>query len=217
MKILVISGPLGSGKGYATREVVRMAAERGLAAETIDLDDVNRELLLGPGPVVGEIDEHCGPGFVVGGCVDRAALADLVFSDGGERAWLEALTHGAIAARLSELVDRARGRGVDLLLVEAPLPLTASPAAADFARVMEGATVVSIAASPEVRHALAQVRGDAAHDAARRIAAQPAQDLYDRGASVTIANSGDPDEFMAAVRRALGPIVGGPDVAVESR
>lgn len=215
MDTLVISGPLGSGKGYATREVARMATSRGLAVETIDLDEVNRELLIGPGPVADEIGEHCGPEYVVGGCVDRAALADLVFSDGGERAWLETLTHAAIAARLDELVQGARDRGVDVLVVEAPLPLAVSPAATSFARTLRGATVVSIAASREVRRALAGLRGDAAHDAARRIAAQPPQELYDSGASVTIENSGDADEFMAAVRRAVGPLMGGPERAGE--
>ena len=207
MDILVITGPLGSGKGYAAREVAQIARDRGLAVVLVDLDQVNRELLVGSADVVGAIEDHCGPGFVVGGCVDTSVLADLVFSDGAERAWLESLTHAAIAARLEVLVADARSAGADLLVVEAPLPLASSPAAAEFGRVLAGATTVSIAASPDVRHALAQVRGDDSTDAARRIAAQPDQALYDAGALAVITNSGDPDAFLAEVRRVAGPLV----------
>lgn len=206
-RILLITGPLGSGKGYAAREVIRACDQRGLRCLLVDLDQVSREVFAQSPRVVGAVEERCGRGFVCEGRVDRAALADRVFSDPNELRWLESVTHPAIARSLGATLAAAGDEGYDFVVVETPLPLEASPARAEFDHILSGATRVAIEASPELRAALAQVRGDDRADAERRIAAQPAQELYNSGADVVVVNTGDPEAFLAEVRAKVVPLL----------
>ena len=206
-RILLISGPLGSGKGYAAREVLRACDERGLRCLLVDLDQVSREVFARSTHVVGAVEERCGRGVVCEGRIDRSALADRVFADPAELRWLESVTHPAIARSLESTIVAASDEGYDYVVVETPLPLESSSARAEFDRILAGATRVSIDANPELRAALAVLRGDAEMDAERRIAAQPAQQLYNAGADVVVVNTGDPDAFLATVRDKVVPLL----------
>lgn len=206
-RTLLITGPLGSGKGYAAREVIRACSQRGLRCLLVDLDQVSRDVFAQSPLVVGAVEERCGRGFVCDGRIDRTALADRVFSDPDELRWLESVTHPAIARSLGATIAAAGDEGYDLVVVESPLPLEASPARSEFERILAGAIRVSIAASPELRAALAQVRGDDRANAERRIAVQPGQESYNVGADVVVVNSGDPDAFLAEVRGKVVPLL----------
>lgn len=206
-RILLIAGPLGSGKGYVAREVIRACDQRGLRCLLVDLDQVSREVFARSPRVVGAVEERCGRGFVCEGRIDRAALADRVFSDPDELRWLESVTHPAIARSLGATLAAAGDEGYDLVVVETPLPLEVSQARAEFSRILSGATRISIDASPELRAALAQVRGDELADAERRMAVQPAQELYNVGADVVVVNTGDPYAFLTEVRAKVVPLL----------
>jgi dephospho-CoA kinase len=67
------------------------------------------------------VAEHFGPGVLdASGAVDRAAIARLVFSDEGERRWLEGLLLPILAERFAEWRDERLAAGHPLLVHEAP-------------------------------------------------------------------------------------------------
>ncbi len=103
------------------------------------------------------------PGVVVGGRIDRSALAAVVFADAAARAELEAITHPAIARLLAAQVAEAAG---EVVLVEMPLPIDL---------LGPGWRWVVVDAPDEVRLARLVARGMEAGDAARRMAAQPSR------------------------------------------
>ncbi|MDE7373099.1 MAG: dephospho-CoA kinase [Clostridia bacterium] len=105
MKIAIIGG-IGSGKS----EALRAAKELGLP--TLSADEINAEMLESA-EYISQI-ARIFPSAVEGGRIDRAKLAETVFSDEGARAKLNALAHSRILGRIKE--DKR-----DPLVVEMPL------------------------------------------------------------------------------------------------
>jgi dephospho-CoA kinase len=86
--ILGVTGGLGCGKSTAAT----CFADRGFLR--LDSDALVRERVLPAPEITAALRARHGPAlFDAAGSVDRVALAQLVFSDDAERAWLEALTH----------------------------------------------------------------------------------------------------------------------------
>lgn len=89
--VIGLTGPIAAGKS----QVASYLGELG--AEVIDADAVYRELITPPSPLLDEVAARFGP-EVLGatGELDRSALGRIVFSDPGELAALEAITHPAV-------------------------------------------------------------------------------------------------------------------------
>jgi dephospho-CoA kinase len=92
VKRIGLTGNIGSGKST----VARLLAERG--AGVIDSDELARQATEDPA-VLQRIADEFGERMVAGGSLDRAAMADLVFTDPGARRRLEGIIHPWVRAR----------------------------------------------------------------------------------------------------------------------
>jgi len=178
---LTICGGIGSGKSA----VARLLAERGF--HVIDSDSIGHQVILPGGSAYDEIVERW-PDVVVDGEVDRKALAKIVFSDPGQLAELEAITHPAIRSRIEELASQAEG-GV---AVEVPLLASA---------VAGGYPTVVVDAGPAARTARLLDDGWDIEDIQRRIAAQPHREEWLDAADFVVNNDGSLEDLAAEVNR----------------
>jgi dephospho-CoA kinase len=114
MRVLGLTGGIGSGKST----VSRMFEELG--AELIDADRIAREVVEPGQPALAEIVEAFGPVMLKDGRLDRARLASVIFADPKSRARLNSITHPRIRQRMmAELEARALRPGV--LVLDIPL------------------------------------------------------------------------------------------------
>ena len=96
MKLVVgVTGGIGSGKTAATDHFVELGI-------TIVDADLAARVVVEPGrPALAAIAERHGEEILqADGSLDRAALRQKVFSDEGERKWLEQLTHPLIGEEI---------------------------------------------------------------------------------------------------------------------
>jgi dephospho-CoA kinase len=84
---VAITGPIGAGKSAALEAFARHGAA------TISSDEIVHRLLRDDPDVRHELAEHFGPDVIGGDGADRAKIADIVFDDPGQLAWLEELLH----------------------------------------------------------------------------------------------------------------------------
>jgi dephospho-CoA kinase len=99
-----LTGGMGAGKSEA------LAALERAGAATLSSDAVVRELLAGDA-VRDELVERFGPEIAPAGQVDRDRMAELVFADDDQRAWLEGYLWPKVGERIwnwrEELDSRA--------------------------------------------------------------------------------------------------------------
>jgi dephospho-CoA kinase len=100
--IVAVTGGIGAGKSRVAETF------RRLGAHVIDADKIARRVV-GEAEVRSELEREFGAEiFTDQGSLDRKALAELVFSDPGSRARLEAITHPRVRQRIDkELADLA--------------------------------------------------------------------------------------------------------------
>ncbi len=90
---LGITGGIGCGKST----VARAFEQRGF--RRLDSDRIVRDQVLTEPAVVAAIAARCGPAVLdANGQIHRPRLAERVFADDAERAWLEHLTHPLVFA-----------------------------------------------------------------------------------------------------------------------
>lgn len=88
-----ITGGVGCGKSTVTR----LLEARGF--RRLDADAIIREQIMREPAVVANLREHFGPSILAAdGQINRAVLADRIFSDDRERLWLEAYIHPRVYA-----------------------------------------------------------------------------------------------------------------------
>jgi dephospho-CoA kinase len=185
-----LTGGIAAGKSEALR-----ALERAGAA-TLSSDDVVRELLT-TGDVRDALVERFGDEVAPGGEVDRAAVADVVFSDPDKREWLEGLLWPRVGERIAgwrEQLEHAEPRpraGV----VEVPL-LFESGMEAAFDRT------IAVVADESVRSERAGARGHRRVD--ERTSRQLSQEEKAERADIVVRNDGSLDDLQRALSSALG-------------
>ncbi len=116
--IVGITGGIGSGKSAVTQRFEQHDI-------TVVDADLAARVIVEPGrPALAAIAEHYGADILQpDGCLDRAALRARVFSDAGERAWLEQLTHPLIG---QEIVDQIKASRSPYTILSSPLLLETS-------------------------------------------------------------------------------------------
>jgi dephospho-CoA kinase len=116
--IVGITGGIGSGKSAVTQRFEQHDI-------TVVDADLAARVIVEPGrPALAAIAEHYGADILQpDGCLDRAALRARVFSDAGERAWLEQLTHPLIG---QEIVDQIEASRSPYTILSSPLLLETS-------------------------------------------------------------------------------------------
>ncbi|MEA2439455.1 MAG: dephospho-CoA kinase [Thermoleophilaceae bacterium] len=184
-----LTGGIAAGKSEALR-----ALERAGAA-TLSTDAVVHELLT-TGEVRDALVERFGDEVAPGGEVDRSAVAEVVFGDPEQRAWLEGLLWPRVGERMvkwREQLDKA-DPPPRAAVVEVPLL---------FESGMEAAFdhTIAIVAEEDVRNERAGARGHRGVES--RTSRQLSQDEKARRADVVVRNDGSLDDLERALSSAL--------------
>jgi len=179
-----LTGGLGAGKS----EALRLLGELGAA--TLSTDAVVHDLLTGE-ELRDLLAERWGPEVAS----DRAKIAERIFGDAGERAWLE----GVLWPRVGERVAawRASLPSDRTAVVEVPLL---------FESGMESVfdATIAIVADEETREQRAAARGHtAAAERAKRQLSQ--QEKADR-ADFTVRNDGSLEELKQTLSRVIAKL-----------
>jgi len=122
MRVIGLAGRAGSGKSAVARHL----AERS-GIEWIDLDAVAWSTYEPGTDLHLQLQDVFGSEILdASGAIDRAKLAEAVFSDCSNRKLLDALVHPAVGRALVPLLESQRTQGTLLVLVEGAL-LATSP------------------------------------------------------------------------------------------
>ena len=115
MRVLGLTGGIGSGKSTVASMFVQ------LGAEVIDADELARAVVEPGQPALDEIIQAFGTEMRrPDGSLDRGKLGALVFADPAARARLNAITHPRIRDRMQAEIERRQGRR-GLLILDIPL------------------------------------------------------------------------------------------------
>jgi dephospho-CoA kinase len=106
-RVVALTGGIGAGKSEALK-----AFARGGAA-VCSSDEIVHRLIATDAAVRRALEERLGT-------TDRARIAEVVFHDPGELAWLEGLLHPRVRREYLAWLERL-GDGVDVAVIEIPL------------------------------------------------------------------------------------------------
>jgi len=188
--VIGLTGGIGSGKST----VSGLLAERG--AVVVDADAIVRHVQRPGTPVFAAMVERFGPGIVAAdGALDRAAVADLVFSDSEALADLNAIVHPAVG---QEIADRmaALAETDEIVVLDVPLLVESKNA-----YPVAGLLVVDVDPEIAVRRLVAH-RGMREADVRARMGRQASRDERLARADRVIDNSGTPTDLRAQVDEA---------------
>ncbi|MCP5026291.1 MAG: dephospho-CoA kinase [Actinomycetia bacterium] len=187
--IIGLTGGIGSGKSTAAAEFER------LGALVIDVDALGRNVAEVGGPAHEAVLARFGSHLVVDGHLDRAGLAQIVFSDPAELAALEAISHPAINGLIAERVTDA---APDAIIVLDMAVLVGSILGRWGDGETDGYSQVVVVETPlDTRLERLASRGMAADDARARIASQPS-DHERRAVAHHVIDNGDDTAALAA-------------------
>ncbi|WP_457638292.1 dephospho-CoA kinase [Oceanithermus sp.] len=185
MKVIGLTGNIGSGKST----VARILAELG--AEVVDADALARQARQ---ELAGEIC-RAFPAACRNGLPDDRKLAEIVFADPDSRRKLESILHPRVRELIVRKITEARSAGPGLLIVEAPLLYETG-----WNPGYDGVLVIT--APDEARYRRVKRRsGLSKAEFYRRDAAQLPQYEKARQADWVINNGGTAAELRSRVRR----------------
>ena len=182
MLLVGLTGGIGAGKSTVSLGL----AERG--AVVVDADAIVRELQQPGTQVFKEMEERFGPGILdESGQLDRAAVADLVFTDATALADLGAIVHPRVHEEIARRIEEQSTTDSVVIL---DVPLLVESGWED----LRGTIVVDL--DPEVAIArLIEFRGFSEQDARNRIAKQASRSERLARADFVIDNHGQPHEL----------------------
>jgi len=188
MLVVGLTGGIGAGKST----VSQLLAGRG--AVVIDADLIARQVVEPDGPAYqGVVDRFGKEVLQDDGTLDRARLAEIVFSDPDALKDLNAIVHPAVGAVIAErLADEASTNHVVILDV----PLLVESGRGDMA-----ATIV-VDCPPEEALRRAVARGLPDEDVRRRMANQVSREERLAKADFVVDNSGPESALPAEVDKA---------------
>ncbi|MBX8467240.1 dephospho-CoA kinase [Deinococcus sp. RIT780] len=184
-----LTGSIGAGKST----VAALLRERGLTV--LDADEQARLVTQDP-DVLALLDVRF-PGVVVGGTLDRAALAARVFGDPAALTDLNAITHPRVRERMAELEAQAVARGEQTVVQDVPLLFESS-----LHTQMDAVIVVDAPLPLRVQRVMDR-SGLTETEVLARDARQLPADQKRQRATVVIDNSGDHAHLEAQVDAAL--------------
>lgn len=187
MLVVGLTGGIGSGKST----VSTMLASKG--AVVVDADAITRELQAAGTPVFDAMVERFGAGIVgADGELDRAAVADIVFTDPDALADLNGIVHPAVGAAITQrMVDLA---GTDAVVVlDVPLMVESKRG-----YPVAGLLVVDVDPEVAVRR-LVEQRGMREADVRARMSRQASRDERLARADFVVRNDGSLEELAEQV------------------
>lgn len=192
MLTIGITGGIGSGKSTAARILQEYGARIMLA------DEIAKEIVEPGMPAYDKIVEHFGAGVLDRqGRIDRGKLGNIVFNNKAELQLLNSITHGFVGDRIKDILDRYRRENVNLVVLEAIVPIEHG-----FLDAVD--TVWVVLASEAVRIERIKKRNNVtAEEALQRIRAQMTDDEYISLADQIIYNDGTVDDLKKKIRGLL--------------
>ncbi len=189
MLLVGLTGGIGAGKSSVSASLAR----RG--AVIVDADAIVKELQQPGTEVFGEMVERFGSGIVAeDGSLDRAAVAQVVFTDPQALADLGAIVHPRVHTEIERRIEEQRGTDHVVVL---DIPLLAEAGWPG----LVGTIVVDL--DPEVAIArLVEHRGFTEEDARNRIANQMEREHRLSKADFVVDNHGDPQALELEVDKA---------------
>lgn len=189
--VVGLTGGIGSGKSA----VAERLGARG--AVVLDADVAAREVIAPGRPAYRAVLERFGPG-VVGPdrCIDRAALARIVFADPVALGDLNSLTHPPIVAAMAAALAAERERD-SVVILDVPLLVEGAPQRWS----LDGVIVVDAPVEVALGR-LVHLRGMDEGEARARIASQATRRDRAAIADLVIDNCGDLAHLEAEVERA---------------
>ena len=192
MKVVVITGGIGSGKSTAAEYY------RGRGAVVVDADRVADHVLEKGSPVLDRVVAEFGPDVLLAdGTLDRPALAREAFGSREATARLNAIVHPAVAREIGPAIADLRllPDPPDVVVIEVPL-LAEAPVFGELAD-----DVIAIVAPQELRVSRAVEGGRAEPDVRRRLAVQASDAQRAALADVVIVNDADKERFLGELER----------------
>lgn len=188
MKVIGLTGGIGSGKST----VSRFLAELG--AVVIDADKVGHEVFRPGTDAWQEVVDAFGQDIVAtDGTIDRGKLGMIIFSDPEARSRLNQIMHLRIYERIKEQIKACQKKGVEVVVVEAPLLLEAGW------KSLVDEVWVTRAPQPVVLKRLKQQKGLSGEQALARISAQMTSEQRVKQADVVINTDFTLDELKIKV------------------
>jgi dephospho-CoA kinase len=122
MKVIGLTGGIGSGKSTVARFL------RELGAEVIDTDIVGHEAFTPESETWRQVVAAFGKGILKpGGEIDRPKLGEVVFADKAALARLDGIVHPFIYRTVKDRLERFREQGRRVLVIEVPILVELEP------------------------------------------------------------------------------------------
>jgi dephospho-CoA kinase len=187
-----LTGGIAAGKSEA------LAALERLGASTLSADAVVHQLLASD-ELRALLVERFGDRIAPNGQVDRTRVAELVFADPEQRAWLEGELWPRVGARIADWREGAQRSQPVALVVEVPLLFEAG---------MEGAFdhTIAITADESIRSRRAEGRGHAGLEG--RSSRQLSQTEKAQRADFVVTNDGTIEDLQRQLSEILETIGG---------
>jgi dephospho-CoA kinase len=187
--LVALTGGIGAGKSTVAARL------QTKGAVIIDADQIVRDVVAPGTTGLAAVVDRFGQTVLAGdGCLDRAALAEIVFADDGARRDLEAIVQPAATVAFRQ---RLAGVNVDGNLVVNDVPLFAEAARESMPERYDAVLVVE--APLETRLYRLERRGMDREQASARIAVQASDEQRRAIANYLVDNSGDCAELNVRV------------------
>jgi dephospho-CoA kinase len=115
MKVIGLTGGIASGKSSVA------ALLRAFGAAVLDSDAIIHDLLERGPRIREEVRRLFGPSVFRDGCIDRAALGNIVFADSAKRHQLEGLLHPQVKRLLTRHLHALEKEERPVVFIEVPL------------------------------------------------------------------------------------------------
>lgn len=186
MKIIAVTGGIGSGKSTVSNEFKK------LGAYVVDTDAISHEIMMRGYSAYDMVVAEFGNGILSDDLeIDRKRLADIVFNDKNKLETLNSIMHKEIYAELQRRIEASDS---DIVCAEIPLLFTARcPIEID--------VKVVVSASDDVRIRRVMLRDNCSADKVKeRMANQLSDSEMCKLADVVIVNNGDIDLVREQVK-----------------
>jgi len=113
MKVIGVTGGIGSGKSTVSRMFLKYGAE------VVDADEISRSITKKNGAAYSEIVESFGGRILFqDGEIDRKKLAEIVFSDKSKLMLLNSITHKYVFFEMQKCIDESES---EVIVLDVPL------------------------------------------------------------------------------------------------
>lgn len=184
MLLVALTGGIGSGKTLAAEYFA------DLGAQVLDFDQLARDVVERGTEGFDEILVRFGDGVLRNGNLDRAHLAEIIFSDAIARKDLEAIIHPKIRVVFDEVI---------LTMAEEAILVSQIPLLAESSYDYPFNFVITVSAREEIRRARLVERGMKDYQVSERFKAQATDAQREAIADAIIVNESSKDDLLRQV------------------